>query len=226
MPLFSDRRNPALILTEVPRAAAEFGAAVALGPLLGRMPRGDGHHVVVFPGLAASDTSTRYLRRYLRQLGYFVHGWRLGRNVGPNDFIVDGLRERMAILRETHGEPMSLVGWSLGGIYARQIARLAPEHTRLVITLGSPFRMTHEPEAVDVPVTNVFTRGDGIVPWQSCLDDPGPRRENVEVRGSHCGLGHNPAALVVIADRLAQPAGTWVPFTPPRGTGRLFPTRR
>ena len=123
MPLFSDRRNPALILTELPRAAGEFGAAVALGPLLGRMPRGDGHHVIVLPGLAASDTSTRYLRRYLRNLGYFVHGWRLGRNVGPTDFITSGLRERMVALRETHGQPMSLVGWSLGGIYAREIAR-------------------------------------------------------------------------------------------------------
>jgi pimeloyl-ACP methyl ester carboxylesterase len=225
MPLFSDRRNPLLIASELPRAAGEFGAAVALGPLLGRMPRGDGHHVVVFPGLAASDTSTRYLRRYLRNLGYFVHGWRLGRNVGPNDFVVDGLRQRMELLRETHGEPMSLIGWSLGGIYARQIARVAPEDTRMVITLGSPFRMARQADAPPVPITNVFTRGDGIVPWQSCLDEPGPQRENVEVRGSHCGLGHNPAALVVIADRLAQPAGTWKPFVAPRGTRRLFPTR-
>lgn len=223
MPLFSDQRNPALILTELPRAVGELGAAFALSPLLARLPRGDGHHVIVLPGLAASDTSTRYLRRYLRGLGYFVHGWRLGRNVGPTEMILGGLRERMTALRSVHGEPMSLVGWSLGGIYAREIARLAPEHTRLVITLGSPFRMTQQAEALSVPVTNIYTRGDGIVPWRSCVDHPGPRRENVEVRGSHCGLGHNPAALVVIADRLAQPTAEWRPFVPRRGLRRLYP---
>lgn len=225
MPLFSERRNPALILAELPRAAGELGAALVVSPLLARLPRGDGHHVVVLPGLAASDSSTRYLRRFLRGLGYHVHGWRVGRNMGPTEFVLSSLRERMTTLRAAHGEPMSLIGWSLGGIYARRIASAAPEHTRQVITLGSPIRMAPQDGPLRVPVTNVYTRSDGIVPWRACLDDPGAQRENVEVRGSHCGLGHNPAALVVIADRLAQAPGSWRPFNPPRGLARLYPAR-
>ena len=220
------RPNPALLATELPRAFGELGASLAMSPLLARAPRGDGHAVVVLPGLAASDGSTLPLRRFLRSLGYHVHGWRLGRNQGPTHRIISGLETRFTSLRDLHGKPISIVGWSLGGIYAREIARREASAVRQVITLGSPFRMTGPARGLPVPVTNVYTKGDGVVSWRACIDDPGPRRENIEVRGSHCGLGVNAAALLVIADRLAQPAGTWEPFVPKRRYSMLFPSQR
>jgi pimeloyl-ACP methyl ester carboxylesterase len=220
------RPNPALLATEPLRAFGELSASLAISPLLARAPRGDGHAVVVLPGLAASDASTLPLRRFLRGLGYHVHGWRLGRNQGPTQRIVSGLETRFSTLRELHeSAPISIVGWSLGGIYAREIARRDPDSVRQVITLGSPFRMTGQARSLRVPVTNVYTKGDGIVSWRDCIDSPGPRRENIEVRGSHCGLGVNAAALLVIADRLAQPAGTWEPFVPKRRYSMLFPSQ-
>jgi pimeloyl-ACP methyl ester carboxylesterase len=222
----------------------------ALRPLLARAPRGDGHPVLVLPGFTADDLSTRPLRRFLRDLGYQVHGWRLGRNVGPTGAIVNGLRARFGELAERHrGELISLVGWSLGGIYAREIARSAPESVRLVITLGSPFRHTpgeesHPAAAVRavarrrgvstrldqspllVPTTAIYTRTDGVVPWRASRDDDGERAESIEVVGSHSGLGHNPAVLWAIADRLAQPRGEWAPFRPTGPWRTAFPARR
>jgi hypothetical protein len=180
--------------------------------------------VVVLPGFGASDSSTVPLRRFLRGLGYHVHGWRLGRNQGPTQRIVSGLETRFTGLSELHGAPISIVGWSMGGIYAREIARRDPTAVRQVITLGSPFHLAGRRGSIDVPVTNVYSRTDGIVSWRDCLDDPGPQCENIEVRGSHCGLGHNAAALLVIADRLAQPVGTWTPFVPKRAHTLLFPS--
>jgi pimeloyl-ACP methyl ester carboxylesterase len=222
----SYRPNPALLAAELPRAFGELGASIAVSPFLARAPRGDGHAVVVLPGFATTDASTLPLRRFLRSLGYHVHGWRLGRNQGPTQRIVSGLETRFGDLRELHeSAPISIVGWSLGGVFGREIARRDPASVRQVITLGSPFRMMGPVRDLAVPVTNVYSRTDGIAPWQSCIDDPGPRRENVEVRGSHCGLGVNAAALLVIADRLAQPAGTWTPFVPKRSYSMFFPSR-
>ncbi|HET9692446.1 MAG TPA: alpha/beta hydrolase [Acidimicrobiales bacterium] len=232
---------PALFLTEPVRAAAEWSAFAAAFPVLAAtLPRGDGHPVLVLPGFIASDRSTVPLRRLLRRLGYHVHGWRLGRNLGPTPELVGGLGDRFRELADRHGRPISLVGWSLGGVYARELARRAPGATRVVVTLGSPFRLRDprmssigalwagtpasrahparhlEPEErrprLPVPVTAVYTRGDGVVRWQLCVEDDGPRHESVEVRGSHSGLGCNIQAVRVIADRLAQPEGTWAPY--------------
>jgi pimeloyl-ACP methyl ester carboxylesterase len=232
-----------LLALEAPRAAAELGAFAAALPLLRRAPRGDGHPVVVFPGFMASDRSTRPLRWFLRDRGYHVHGWRLGANLGPTDHIIEGLGARLTRLREIHGgSKLSLIGWSLGGIYAREIARTDPGGIRQVITLGSPFRLTdgdgshasglyetisplHSGRAVRrrpperqrpplrVPSTAIYSRSDGIAAGESCHDGHGELRECVEVIGSHCGLGHHPAVLFVIADRLAQPDGAWQPFS-------------
>jgi len=130
------------------------------------------------------------------------------------------LPRRLHDLHEATGRPVSLVGVSLGGVFARQLARDHPGVVRQVVTLGSPFRPREEGlPPLPVPSTAIYTRGDGIVGWQSCLDREGPTSENVEVPGSHCGLGHNPIAVRVVTDRLAQPEGTWQPFDRPRPSG-------
>jgi pimeloyl-ACP methyl ester carboxylesterase len=253
MPAGIEARRPSLglFLTDFPRGAADFGLFMAARPLLlRRAPRGDGHPVLVLPGLMAADSSTRPLRRFLRSLGYHVHGWRLGRNIGPTREAVAGMGARLDDLKQRHGRKISVIGWSLGGIYAREIALRRPGDVRLVITLGTPFAMTdvnhsratrtyerfshrHIDEGrlrrgytsgpLPVPATSIYSKFDGIVAWRTCLDDESPCAENVAVIGSHVGLGHNPAALWVVADRLAQPEGSWKPFVPPRFARGLFP---
>lgn len=230
----------------------ELGAVAAASPLLRTLGRGDEHPVLILPGFLAGDPSTLPLRSVLRGQGYWVHGWQLGRNLGPTDEIVTGLIDRLSTLYERHDRPVSLVGWSLGGIYARRLARRFPHMVRQVITLGSPFRIDPERDrsavsalydrmrpthvkAVDgdlpggdagmltVPATSIYTRTDGVVRWWQCLESIGDQRENIEVRGSHSGLGFNPAAIYAISDRLARPADEWKPFRAPPGFGFHFP---
>jgi pimeloyl-ACP methyl ester carboxylesterase len=231
------------------RAVFELGAIAAAAPWLRLIGRGDRHPVLVLPGFLADDPSTVPLRSILRGQGYWVHGWQLGRNLGPTPDVVAGLAERLVALHDRHGAPVSVIGWSLGGIYARRLAREHPDLVRQVITLGSPFRITpdqrsavsalydrlstrHVPmddefevmsEPLTVPTTAIYTRTDGVVRWWQCIESVGPERENIEVRGSHSGLGFNPAVIVAISDRLAQRPDRWRPFRAPLGTGHWFP---
>lgn len=247
------RPSPLRALFEI-RATAELGAFAATALAMARfLPRGDGRPVLVLPGFMAGDASTKPLRALLCALGHDAQGWGLGRNLGPTDEILDGLMMKLDRLDKEDG-PIDLVGWSLGGIYAREIARLAPSAVRQVITLGSPFQTSGPDESnagaafralrdrhssrvtfpripswarepMPVPTTSVYTRGDGIVTWQQCLNRDLPRTENVEVYGSHCGLGHNPSAVLVVADRLAHPAHEdWAPFRAPFAVRSLYPT--
>jgi pimeloyl-ACP methyl ester carboxylesterase len=242
-----------LFLTEPARGLAELATLPLAAPWLAAAPRGDGHGVLVLPGLLASDMSTVLLRQFLRWLGYEVRGWSLGRNVGPTDAVLDELPRALAALAERRGGPVSVVGWSLGGIYARELARPHPEHVRQVITLGSPFALADpRPSRADrvyqsrsylhaapgrvptpaqvarpiaVPSTAVYSRRDGIVSWQACREPETRLHENVEVRCSHLGFGVDPATLWLIADRLAAPARQRPPFRPPALLRRLYPGR-
>jgi pimeloyl-ACP methyl ester carboxylesterase len=247
------RPSLALFISEPGRALADYGAMLASSPLLLRAPRGDGHPVLVLPGLLAEDASTATMRAYLRSLGYAVHGWRLGRNLGPTAAILTGMRARLAELHRGSGQSVSLVGWSLGGIFARELARSRPELVRQVITLGSPFGLAAAGDSradaayrrlgvlhvgpdslpprerlsrpIPVPTTAIYSRLDGVVPWQACMNPAGRRLESVAVYSSHVGMGHNAAVLWVIADRLARPEGAWQPFRPPFLARHLFPAR-
>ena len=229
----------------------EAWSALPSLPLLTLARHGDGHPVLVLPGFAASDDSTWYLRNVLRTKAYAAHGWSLGTNTGPHPRIVRGIERRLLGLADSHGNAVSLVGWSLGGIYARELARAHPAHVRHVLTLGSPFRLReadrstaqglyrrlaprddpfpgrrapeHHRNPLPVPTTSIYTRTDGVVRWHACIDTIGPTSENIEVRGTHTGLGINAAALFAVADRLAQPEGAWRPFTPPRLLAHLYP---
>jgi pimeloyl-ACP methyl ester carboxylesterase len=121
------------------RALNEFGAFLGALPLLSLAPRGDGHPVLVLPGLIASDVSTRPLRAFLRNRGYAASGWRQGRNLGLRPGVQHAMIDLLEEMNDIHGRKVSLVGWSLGGLYARQLAKMMPERVRSVITLGSPF---------------------------------------------------------------------------------------
>ncbi|SDE91040.1 Alpha/beta hydrolase family protein [Blastococcus fimeti] len=223
---FRRRRTGFLAATEPVRALASAGAFAAGLPLLQLAPRGEPHPVLVLPGLGASDVSTRVLRIWLRRLGYPVVGWELGRNRGATQEIRDALPRLLDRLAAEHGTAVSIVGQSLGGIFARSLARRAPRQVRQVISLGSPFGSRASLAApLLIPSTAVYSRWDGVVDWRACRQRVGPRSENVAVHASHLGMGHDPAVLWVVADRLAQPRHDWQPFRPPSrfGLGVLFP---
>ncbi len=135
--------SPWLRLLET-RALFELGAAATTAPVLRRLARGDGHAVLVLPGFLTDDRATSSLRYVLRGQGYQVHGWELGRNLGPTVDTVTGLRDRLTAIADRSGATVSLVGMSLGGMYARRLAQRCPELVRQVVSLGSPFRMTPE----------------------------------------------------------------------------------
>ena len=243
-----------LLLTEPIRGLADLAGLLLAAPGLAAAPRGDGHGVLVFPGLLAGDSSTVPLRAYLRWLGYDVRGWDLGRNHGPTEAVLAGLPRAVLDHAERSGRPVSLVGWSLGGVYAREMARRHPRQVRRVITLGSPYALQdprqshahgpyqrlsflHAPapalpsreqraRPIDVPSTSVYSRWDGVVAWQACIEPETALHENIEVRCSHVGFGVDPATFWLIADRLAVPAGQRVPFRPPLPLRPLFPGRR
>ena len=240
-----------LLVTEPVRGLADAAALLAGAPWLSRAPRGDGHGVLVWPGLLAADGSTAILRRFLRYLGYDVAGWNLGRNRGPTEEVLAALPRALIACAHRTGRPVSLVGWSLGGIYAREMARQYPHLVRQVITLGSPYAQTHQRQShaevpyaqlrrwhapaarlpgrdqlarpIPVPSTSVYSRWDGIVSWQACIEPETDLHRNVEVRCSHLGYGVDPATLWLIADRLAVPSGQRIPFRPPVWLRALYP---
>jgi pimeloyl-ACP methyl ester carboxylesterase len=227
-----------LMLAEV-RGIFEFNTSLLLSPLLLRAPRGDGHPVLALPGFLASDLSMLPMRRYLNELGYLSHAWKMGRNIGGVSRMRAALRDRLGEIHAATGRKVSLVGWSLGGVYARDLALQAPDMVRYVVTLGSPFagdvratNATRLYEAMSgeaagdhsqlrqaiagdlpVPTTSIYSRSDGIVNWQTCLLRPSDTAENIEIHlASHVGLGVNAAALWAVADRLAQPEGQFSQF--------------
>jgi pimeloyl-ACP methyl ester carboxylesterase len=253
-PLPARRRATLLAATEPVRTIVSAGAFAASLPMLRAAPRGEPHPVLVLPGLMASDFSTGPLRSFLGRLGYPVVGWALGRNRGPTKEVTSELPALIDRLAGEHGASVSIVGWSLGGVFARRLARRAPRLVRQVISLGSPLALAGLPpgggpggrvyqrysplhavdgtgsggslaRALPVPSTAVYSRWDGVVDWRACRQQPGPRSENVAVRSSHLGMGHDPAVLWVVADRLAQPRDAWRPFERPTrfGLGALFP---
>jgi pimeloyl-ACP methyl ester carboxylesterase len=238
----SDHHAPpnALLIALELRAPWELWSVLPSWPLLAKAPAGDGHPVIVFPGLSASDASTLPLRGYLSNLGYGVSGWNQGYNFGPRAGTLQTAKRQVEEACAHTGETVSLVGWSLGGIYARELAKELPGCVRTVVTLGTPFSGSHKSTnawrlyeltrgrevhhelamldlktAPPMPTTSIYSRSDGVVAWQASIQAPCPNNactENVEVFASHLGLGLNPSAWWALADRLAQPQGQWSPF--------------
>ena len=205
-------------------------------PRLLSEPRGDGHPVLFLPGFTASDSSTRSLRRYFKLLGYDARGWGLGRNSGNVALHVPQVAAIVGELNAATGMKVSLVGWSMGGVISREVALHHPDWIRRVITMGSPitggpkytaFADQLASEGVDldaieahihhrqrispplrVPVTAIFSRRDGVVAWQACIDQINQDVEHIEVKSSHLGLGFDPEVYRLIARRLAKNEST------------------
>lgn len=211
-------RPPSRLLTlaEPGRAMSELASFYALRPLLGMLPKGDGHGVLVLPGFMASDYSTNPLRKLLCDLGYDAVGWNLGRNVRVDEARVSAMMNCVAALHARTGRKVSLVGWSLGGVFARELAKQAPEKVRLVISLGSPITDDRghtnarrlfeylngaEPEpmragkfralaeAPPVPTTSILTKTDGIVHWRGSVQH-GAGRKGAEVENIEVHASH------------------------------------
>jgi pimeloyl-ACP methyl ester carboxylesterase len=223
------------------RLAAEMVALACPSPFpvfdataLGEFVRGDGHAVLVLPASLRSDRQTAQLRAFLGGLGYAARGWGLGVDIGPTAWLLRGTLARLAELAARHG-PVSLVGFSMGGLFARLLAARAPTQVRQVITVCSPvvepassLWIPLEPllglwPGVDlralageiaapprVPSTCIYSRGDGIVRWRHCLDPALPSDDHVEVSGQHVTMPHNAQVVRILAARLArrfEPAG-------------------
>ena len=247
-----DVAPPNLVLLALEfRAFWEFGAVVPAWLALKRAPKcdaaGDGTHVIVFPGLSAGDISTVPLRKYLDSLGYATQGWGQGLNLGPRAGVLDAAQQQIRQAFEVTGRKVSLVGWSLGGVYARELAKMMPDMVHCVITLGTPFAGSPKstnawriyelatrrnsaiehtqydlPMAPTVPTTSIFSRTDGVVAWQGSIQAPchvNPHTENIEVFASHVGMGLNPSAWWAVADRLSQKHASWMPFVAPKLMG-------
>lgn len=240
-----DIAPPSLALTalEPLRTGVEYSALMMSLPFLMTAPRGDGHGVMVLPGFAMDDGSTSLLRAFLRILDYDVHPWRLGWNLDHKTTGHRGMHVTKQIdnIVQSTGKPISLVGWSLGGVIARDIARRVPDSIRQVISIGSPF--TGNPKATTVkhayewlsgnkvdspsamrrfqvgplplpmPSTSIYSKSDGITAWQNCMLHTDERSENVEVACSHFGLVVSPAVFRIVANRLAQPSNSWQPYS-------------
>lgn len=240
MSMSDTTRPPGMMLRMAEaRSILEFGSFNLLRKQMQRLPKGDGHPVLVLPGFMASDRSTIPMRQLLTNLGYNTFGWKMGRNVKFNPERDQMMSDLLTRIYAESGRKVSIVGWSLGGVFAREIAKKHPEMVRMVISMGSPitterkistvrklydfingreldpsFKARFEAlgEAPPVPTTSIFTKTDGVVAWQGSIQEPGNETENICVPASHIGLGVNPLVMVALADRLTQKEGHWRPF--------------
>ncbi len=213
-------------LLELPRLLWAF-------PDLARQPRGRGEAVLVLPGYGAGDASTLVIQGFLRFLGYRVRGWGLGRNTGAVPVLLPRVVQRVAEVAREAEQRVRLVGWSLGGYLAREAARERPDIVRQVITLGTPTvggpkytavagvyrRRGVDLDAIEaavdarnrtpleVPVTAIYSRSDGVVAWKACIDRINPNVSHIEVRTTHLGLGFAPEVYRIIAESLAHGSG-------------------
>lgn len=228
-----DIKAPSLkLLAMETRALFEAADFVLRGVNTRRLPRGDGHPVMIVPGFGAGDRATAPMRAALERLGYATHGWDCGTNLGMRPKLKNALALRLEQLHERYETPVSLIGWSLGGVFVREMARHQSAMVRRVITLGSPFngnpdannmvtlfKLANRGKAVKtdvdgflkrktpppVPCTAIYTRSDGIVAWPCSVEEKTPLTDSVEVHGSHMGLVFNREVLSVIAARLSLP---------------------
>jgi pimeloyl-ACP methyl ester carboxylesterase len=222
------------------RAALEFVSHKLAAPEA--TPVGDGHPVVIFPGLGTDGTAVAPLRAHCAALGYAAFDWGEGFNTGPKGDVDQWLGElasRVSTSLRDFNQSATLIGWSLGGLYARELGKLLEPQVRQVITIATPFNAEDDHTNVGwlyrllggdhgpfdpamsqrlktpppLPTTSIYSRSDGVVAWQTCLHDQASSQvQDIEIHGSHIGMGWNNSALKIIGDRLAQVPGRWRPY--------------
>ena len=232
-------RDPSLTMMEPFRAAMELAVHQFAGPQ--EAAAGDGHPVIIFPGLGSDGTSVSILRARCQDLGYEASDWGQGFNIGPRgelDAWLEALADQISGQLEKNEKPATLIGWSLGGLYARELGKLLAPGLRQVITIATPFNGgAHDSSAawlssvlgggaasvdpswierlrVPPPIrtTSIYSRTDGVVAWETCRHDIcSALVQDIEVDGSHMGMGWNQEVLRIIADRLGPNAGPWLP---------------
>lgn len=199
-------------------------------PSLLRLPQGDGRPVLLVPGYLADDASMWPLKKFLKKMGYQSYYWELGRNLGNVDADIVRLGEKvMNLYAANNQQKITLIGWSLGGVLAREVARLFPKEVREVITLGTPITggpkytalakryakrknldldkfeqevLARNQLGFSQPVTSIYSKSDGIVGWQASIDTYNAHARNIEVKGTHVGLGVNPNVWKIILHTL------------------------
>lgn len=228
------------------RALGGFATPHLFRRAMTHWPRGESQAVLVIPGFGQTDASTAGLRQFLLGQGFLVEGWRQSRNLGMRKGLTAALLTQLADLEQQSGHPVVLLGWSLGGIFARELARKAPGLVQRVVSLGSPIaggqtttidamfrRWNPQPpptteqrqkmqQAPPVPCTAIYSRSDGIVAWRAALETHGEQIENIAVRGSHMGMGQNPLVWYACAHRMS-PATRDCPFSWPPALRWLAP---
>ena len=240
------------------RIFMEMALLPASLPLLMAAPQGDGHPVVLVPGFMAGESTLAALKLFLQNKGYDVHNWGLGRNVGFRGKHANALPQKIRYLHHTTGRKVSLVGWSLGGVFSFYGAETTQDCVRSIITLGSPvsvdmmgnqsppalkamYRLVshrlgasahlmqprakamREHRRLPIPTSCLYSLSDGVVPPQEATIDGDPAlHENIQVPGSHVGLGFNGIVMAIVADRLAQAEGDWKPFAPQGLLGHVY----
>ena len=226
-------RRPSRLATLLElRAPLDWATILLHSPWLLSAPRGDGRPVLLLPGYGTDESSMRPLGRYLRYLGYDVYDWGLGRNRGDVDSYVEQIGKRVAeIHSKLDGSPVTLIGWSLGGVIARETARLHEPYVREVITLGTPViggpkytavgRRFAESASIDLdefekevhtrnsigirqPITSIYSKLDGVVGWRASIDVYNEQARNIAVYSSHFGIGANGRVWRLIADTLGS----------------------
>ncbi|MCA0153139.1 alpha/beta fold hydrolase [Winogradskyella vincentii] len=213
------------------RSLIEWSSIYALYPFIPKRIKGNGRPVLLVPPYLGDDFSTSFVRKYLKSLGFTTYKWQLGFNMVKSHYI-PRLEEKLADIYEQHQEKVSIVGWSGGGIFAKIMANRHPDQIEQIITIGSPVwgvmdmktpvygvleffrgkslkerneRFLAELEPIpQIPVTCIYTKTDGLIPWKHCMEAATLRKDikNIEVFGSHSGMGANVSVLLVTANML------------------------
>lgn len=237
--VFDDVQRPSLALLGAEPLRAAFELAHHYLVKANPSNTGDGHPVVIFPGLGADGSSVATLRNHCRSLGYQAFDWGEGFNTGPQgdlDAWLETLRGRITDLLSEHKQSATLIGWSLGGLYARELGKLMAPRVRQVITIGTPFNAQADHtnagwlfrlfggsstkfdaalrRRLRIPpplrTTSIYSRTDGVVAWQNCLHQESSKLvHDIEVHSSHMGMGWNHEVLDTVTDRLGQAPGAW-----------------